>query len=113
MAEVAQNPWVQAGVEVISHSVFYDPISIGAEYTMAVYNAYQEVHHDTNYTVDANNSDIDHRADAGMEHKARDGLEDNDHHQEQSANNRQDTLTDSFDDISSDRDGRTQRDRAP
>jgi hypothetical protein len=28
MAEVAQNPWVQAGVEVISHSVFYDPISI-------------------------------------------------------------------------------------
>lgn len=69
---------------------------------MAVYSAYQESHHDTDYTVDTHdNTSIDHRNDTGMEHKARDSLEDDDH-QAQSATDMQDTITVSLDDMNPD-----------
>lgn len=102
------NSYIRNLMEMGSHVAFFDWPTLAVETVSAFANAYHETHRANDHTTESHdNIKIDHRDDVGMEHKARDGLGDDDHRQEQSANHTQDAVTDSFDDSRPDRDGPT------
>ncbi len=85
MANVEQNPYVRNLMELGSHMTLFDTPTMAVETASALANAYQESHLTSDHATESHDTlDLDHRNDSGMEHKARDGIEDA-HHQEQSA----------------------------